>query len=96
MIDMGYDSTKFTEESKYHLISTVKFSGFISLRIRGYKMNKNNKLLNNINSTESYIRYMVLKFLLKLILDLDMFNKNYQALYLLEKLITHLTIHGSR
>ena len=91
---MGSDATKFTEAYKYHLLRTVKCAGFISLSIRGYKMNKNSKLLNKINSTESYVRYMVLKFLLKLILDLDMFNKNYQALYLQAKLIMHLTIHG--
>ena len=56
MIDMGSDATKFTEESKYHLLSTVKFAGFISLSIRGYKMNKNSKLLTKIKFTESYTR----------------------------------------
>ena len=85
MIAMGSDATKFTEESKYHLLSTVKFAGFISWSIRGYKMNKYNKLLCKINSTESYIRDMVLKFLPELIFDLEMFHKNYQALYLPKK-----------
>ena len=48
-------------------------------------MNKNSKLLTKINSTESYIRDMVLKFLPELIFDLEMFHKNYQALYLPKK-----------
>ena len=61
MIDMGSDATKFTEESKYHLLSTVKFAGFISLSNRGYKINKIIKLLTKINSTESYTRDMNLK-----------------------------------
>ena len=85
MIDMGSDATKFTEESKYHLLSTVKFASFISLSIGGYKMNKYSKLLSKINSTESYIGDMVLKFLPELIFDLEMFQKNYQALYLPKK-----------
>ena len=94
MIDTGYNATKFTEASKYHVPSTVQFAGFISLSIRGYKMNKNSKLLNKINSTESYVRDMVLKFLPELIFVIDMCQKNYQALALPEKLIMHLTIHG--
>ena len=89
MIDMGSDSTKFTKATKYRLLSTVKFPDFISLRIRGYKMNKNRKLLNKINSTESYIRDMVLKFLPELIFFLA---EKYQALSLPEKLICIFTI----
>ena len=94
MIDIGSGSIQFTGASKCHLISTKKFAGFISLSIRGYKMNNNSKLLNNINSTESYVRDMVLKFLPELIFVIDMCQKNYQALALPEKLIMHLTIHG--
>ena len=52
------------------------------------------KLLTKINFTESYNKDMVLKCLPELIFDLDMFQKNYQGLYLQEKLIIHLTIHG--
>ena len=68
-IDMGSGAIKFTEASKYHLLSTVKFAYFISLSIRGYKINKIVKILNKINSTESYTRVMHLKFYQ----NLDMF-----------------------
>ena len=61
MIDMGSGAIKFTGASKCHLLSTVKFADFISLSIRGYKINKIIKLLNKINSTESYTRDMNLK-----------------------------------
>ena len=56
-------------------------------------MNKSSKLLNKINFTESYTRDMVLKILPEPIYDPYMYQKNYQALYLQEKLIMHLTIH---
>ena len=60
---MGYGATNFTVESTKHLLSTVIFSDFIYLYSRGDKMNKFSKPLNKINSTESYTRDMVLKFL---------------------------------
>ena len=88
---MGSDATKFTEAYKYHLLRTVKCASFISLSIRGYKMNKNSKLLNKINSTESYTRVMVLKFLPEPSHELKIFQKNYQALYQPDKLVMHLT-----
>ena len=90
MIDMGSGATKFTGASSYHLLSTVNVSGFIFLSIRGYKINKIIKLLNMINSTESYTRDMVLKILPESRYDLNMFQKNYQALILQDKLIMHL------
>ena len=64
MIDMGSGATKFTEASIQYLLSTVKFPGFISLSIRGNKINEIIKLLTKINSTKSYTRDMVLKILL--------------------------------
>ena len=60
---MGYGATNFTVESTKHLLSTVIFPDFMYLYIRGDKKNKISKLLNNIKSTESYTRGMVLKFL---------------------------------
>ena len=54
-------------------------------------MNKFSKLLNKINSTESYTRDMVLKFLPEPSHELDIFQKNYQALYQQDKLGMHLT-----
>ena len=56
-------------------------------------MDKNSKLLNKINFTESYTRDMVLKFLPEPTYDLNMFQKNYQVLFLPEKLIMHLILH---
>ena len=56
-------------------------------------MNKNRKLINMINFTESYSRDMAHKILPEPIYDLYMFHKNYQALSLPEILIMHLTIH---
>ena len=90
---MGSGATNFTEASMYHLISTVKFADLISLSIRGYKMDKNNKLLNKINFTESYTRDMVLKFLSEPSHELHIFQKNSQVLYLSEELMKHLTLY---
>ena len=90
---MGSGAIKFTEASKYRLLSTVKFAGFISLSIRGYKINKIIKLLTMFNSTESYTRDMVLKILPEPRYDQNMFQKNYQVLFLPKKLIMHLTLH---
>ena len=61
--DLGSGATNFTEAYKYHLLGTVKFAGFISLSIRGYKINNFSNLLNKINFTESYTKDMVLKVL---------------------------------
>ena len=61
--DMGSGSTNFMGASTKHLLSTVIFPDFIHLYSRGDKMNKFSKPLTKINSTESYTRDMVLKFL---------------------------------
>ena len=37
---MGSGAIKFTEASKYRLLSTVKFAGFISLSIEVIKLTK--------------------------------------------------------
>ena len=72
VFDMGSDATKFRGASRYHLLSTLNFPGFISLGIRGYKINKITKLLNKIISTESYTRNMDLKILPEPRYDLNM------------------------
>ena len=54
-------------------------------------MNKFGKLLTKINSTESYTRDMVLKFLPEPKHELNILQKNYQALYPPDKLVMHLT-----
>ena len=56
-------------------------------------MNNSIKLLNMINSTESYTRDMVLKFLSEPSHELHIFQKNSQVLYLSEELMRHLTLY---
>ena len=56
-------------------------------------MNKFSKLLNKINSIESYTRDMVLKFLPEPSHELTILQKNYQAIYQQDKLVMHLTYH---
>ena len=75
VFDMGSDATKFTGASRYHRLCTVNFLGFISLGVRGYKINNITKLLIKIISTESYTRNMDLKILPEPIYDLNMLQK---------------------
>ena len=74
-----------------HLLSTVIYPDFIHLYSRGDKKNKNNKPLTKINSTESYTRNMVLKFLPEPNHEINILQKNYQALYRYDKLVMQLT-----
>ena len=87
---MGSGATNFAGASTKHLLSNVIFPDFIHLYSRGDKMNKFIKPLTKINSTESYTRDMVLKFLPEPIHELKIFQKNYQALYLPDKLVMQL------
>ena len=93
MFDMGYGSTNFKGASTKHLLSTVIFPDFIYLYIRGDKMNKISKLLTKIKSTESYTRYIVLKFLPEPSNKLNIFHKKYEAFYHQDKLVMQLTYH---
>ena len=72
--------------STKHLLSTVIFPDFIHLYSRGDKKNKISKLLTKIKTTESYIRDMALKFLPEPIHELNILQKNYQALYQQDKI----------
>ena len=54
-------------------------------------MNKFSKPLTKINSTESYTRDMVLKFLPEPSHEINVLQKNYQVLYTQDKLVTLLT-----
>ena len=56
-------------------------------------MDKYSKLLTKINFTESYTRYMVLQFLPEPTYDLKIFQKNYQVLFLPDKLIMSLILY---
>jgi len=88
---MVYGATNFTRASMKHLLSTVIYPDFIHLYSRGDKKNKFSKLLTKINSTESYIRDMVLKFLPEPNHEINILQKNYQALSPPDKLFMHLT-----
>ena len=88
---MGSGATNFTGVSRKHLLSTEIFPDFINLYSRGDKKNKISKLLTKINSTESYTRDMVLKFLPKPSNEINILQKNYQALYTQDKLVILLT-----
>ena len=76
---MGSGATNFMGASTKHLLSNVIFPDFIYLYIRGDKMNKFSKLLNKINSTESYSRDMVLKFLAEPSHELNIFHKKLSS-----------------
>ena len=77
---MGSGATNFTGASPKHVLSTVIFIDFIYLYIRGDKKNKNSKPLTKINSTESFTRDLVLKFLPESNHELNILQKNYRAL----------------
>ena len=74
---MGSGATNFTGASTRHLLSTMIYSDFIHLYSRGDKKNTFSKLLTKINSTESYTRDMVNKFLPEPIHELNILQKNY-------------------
>ena len=77
---MGSGATIFMGASTKHLLSTIIYPDFIHLYNRGEKKNKISKPLTKINSTESYTRNMVLKFLPEPIHELNILQKNYRAL----------------
>ena len=78
--DMVSGVTNFTGASTKHLLGTVIYPDFIHRYNRGDKKNKFNKLLNKINSTESYTWDMVLKFLPEPNHEVNILQKNYRAL----------------
>ena len=82
-------ATNFMGASTKHLLNTVIFLDFIYLYTRSDKKNKISKLLVKINSTESYTRDMVLKFLLESKNGLSMLQKKFQALFLEDELLMH-------
>ena len=88
---MGSGATNFKGVSTKHLLSTEIFPDFIPLYSRGDKKNNNSKPLKRINSTESFTRDMVLKFLPEPIHELNILQKNYHALYPPDILAMQLT-----
>ena len=93
MIGMVFGATKFTEATRYQLLSTVMFLDFIYSCIRSYKINKTNKLSTKINSTGGYTKVMDFKILPELRNDLIMLQKNYQELFLSYHLLMNLTLN---
>ena len=75
--NMGSSATNFMEATSKHILSTEFFPDFIPLYSRGDKKNKNSKPLTKINSTESFTRDLVLKFLPKSNHQLKILQKNY-------------------
>jgi len=75
--NMGSGATNFMGETSKHILSTEFFPDFIHLYSRGDKKNKNSKPLTKFNSTESFARDMVLKFLPDSKHELDILHKNY-------------------
>ena len=80
-------ATNFMGASTRNLLSTVIFPDFIHLYSRGDKKNKISKLLTMINSTESFTRDMVLKFLPEPLNELNILQKIFQDLSQYDKLV---------
>ena len=74
-----------------HLLSTVIYPDFIHLYSRCDKKNKNSKPLTKINSTESFTKDLVLKFLPETIHELNILQKIFQDLTHYDKLVMQLT-----
>ena len=82
MFDMVSYATNFMGAYTKHLLSTENFPDFIHLYSGGDKMNKYSKPLTKINSTESYTRDMILKFLPEPSHELNIFHKKIIKLYI--------------
>ena len=92
---MGSGATNFMGASKKYLLSTEIFLDFNHIYSRDDKKNKISKPLTKINSPEpskeSCTMDMVLKFLPEPSKELNILQKNYQALYSPDKLVMLLT-----
>ena len=89
--NMGSGATNFTRATSKHILSTEIFPDFIHLYSRGDKKNKNSKPLTKINSTESFTKDLVLKFLPETIHELNILQKFFQDLTHYDKLVIQLT-----
>ena len=91
MFDMGSGATNFMGATSKHKLSTEIFPDFIHLYNRGDKKNKNSKPLTRINSTESFTKDLVLKFLPETSPELNILQKIFQDLTHYNKLVIQLT-----
>ena len=89
--NMSSGATNFMGASTKHPLSTEMFPDFIHLYSRGEKKNKNSKTLTKINSTESFTKDLVLKFLPETSHGLDILQKIFQDLTHYDKLVMQLT-----
>ena len=87
---MGSGATNFMGASTKHLFSTEIFPDFNHLYSRGDKKNKISKPLAKINSTESFRRDMVLKFLPESKIELNILQKFFQDLTQHDELVMQL------
>ena len=88
---MRSGATNFMGATSKHKLSTEIFPDFIHLYNWGDKKNKNSKLLNKINSTESFTGDMAFKFLLETIHELNILQKIFKDLTHYDKLVIQLT-----
>ena len=83
---------QFLWEQLQIIYSALKFfPDFIRLYSQGNKNNKNNKPLTKINSTESFTKDLVPKFLPETIHELKILQKIFQDLTHYTKLVIQLT-----
>ena len=83
---------QFLWEQLQSIYSALKFFlDFIHLYSRGDKKNKNSKPLTKINSTESFTRHLVLKFLPEATHELNILQKIFRDLTHYDKLVMQLT-----
>ena len=91
--NMGSGATNFMRATSQYILSTEIFPDFIHLYSSGDKKNKNSKPLTKINSTESFTKDLVLKFLPETIHELNILQKNFKDLTHYDKLVMQLTQH---
>ena len=89
--NMGSGATIFMGATSKHILSTEIFPDFIRLYSRGNKKNKNSKTLTKINSTESFTKDLLLKFLPETSTELNILQKIFQDLTHYTKLVIQLT-----
>ena len=91
MFNMDSGATNFMQATSKHKLSTEIFPDFIHLYSRGDKKNKNSKPLAKINSTESFTKDLVLKFLPGTSHELNILQKIFQDLTQYNILVMLLT-----
>ena len=87
---MGSGATNFMEGTSKDKLSTEMFPDVIHLYSRGDKKIKNSKPFTKINSTESFTRFMALKFLPEATHEINILQKIFQDLTHYDKLVIQL------